>query len=386
MDLVERYLLLGLRLGRHIDGFVDAYYGPAELAELAEREGQVAPSELAAEAHALAGSLDGLGDEQRRRWLAAQVEGLAAVAERLDGAPLRYADEVRRCYGLELELPADEELEAAHARIDELLPGPGPLAERFQAWRRDQELPGEALLPAVDALRVELRTRTAERFGLPEGEAVELELVRDEPWSAFNYYQGGLRSRVVVNTDLPVRAELVADFVAHEIYPGHHTEHALKEEGLVRGRGFDEESIFLVGTPQSVISEGIATNALHALGEEAERACAAILAERGIGYDVELSLAMRDAVATLKRVPDTVADLVHERGAPLEQARDHYLRWSLRTPAEVDQSLKFVLHPTWRAYVVVYSAAERLVRRWAGDDPERFRRLLTDQMTTSDLS
>ncbi len=385
MDVVERYLLLGLRLGRHVDGFVDAYYGPAELAELAEREGQVAPAELAAEAHELASALEGLGDEQRRRWLGAQVEGLAAVAERLAGASLSYADEVRRCYGLELELPTEQELEAAHARIDELLPGPGPLAERFQAWRRAQELPGDALLPAVDALRVELRTRTAERFGLPEGEGVELELVHDEPWAAFNYYLGGLRSRVVVNTDLPVRAELVPDFAAHEIYPGHHTEHALKEEALVRARGFDEESIFLVGTPQSVVSEGIATNALRALGDEAERACAAILAERGVGYDVELSLAMRDAMLTLKRVPDTVADLIHERGAPIEEARDFYLRWSLRTPAEVDQSLQFVTHPTWRAYTVVYSAAERLVRRWAGDDPARFRRLLTEQMTTFDL-
>ena len=27
----ERYLQLGLRLGRHVDGLVDAYYGPAEL-------------------------------------------------------------------------------------------------------------------------------------------------------------------------------------------------------------------------------------------------------------------------------------------------------------------------------------------------------------------
>ncbi|MCU1351450.1 MAG: hypothetical protein JWM05_659, partial [Acidimicrobiales bacterium] len=29
---VDRYLELGLRLGRHLDGLVDAYYGPPELA------------------------------------------------------------------------------------------------------------------------------------------------------------------------------------------------------------------------------------------------------------------------------------------------------------------------------------------------------------------
>jgi len=33
--LVDRYLTLGLHLGRHIDGLVDAYYGPPSLAEAA---------------------------------------------------------------------------------------------------------------------------------------------------------------------------------------------------------------------------------------------------------------------------------------------------------------------------------------------------------------
>ena len=32
-DPVGRYLEVGLRLGRHLDGMVDAYYGPEALAE-----------------------------------------------------------------------------------------------------------------------------------------------------------------------------------------------------------------------------------------------------------------------------------------------------------------------------------------------------------------
>ena len=31
MTHAESYLELGLRLGKHVDGLVDAYYGPAEL-------------------------------------------------------------------------------------------------------------------------------------------------------------------------------------------------------------------------------------------------------------------------------------------------------------------------------------------------------------------
>ena len=41
---VDRYLELGLRLGRHIDGFVDAYYGPPALAARVEREPVGAPA------------------------------------------------------------------------------------------------------------------------------------------------------------------------------------------------------------------------------------------------------------------------------------------------------------------------------------------------------
>jgi hypothetical protein len=48
--IVERYLLLSLRLGRHIDGFVDFYYGPPELAQRVKGEEPPPPGALADEA------------------------------------------------------------------------------------------------------------------------------------------------------------------------------------------------------------------------------------------------------------------------------------------------------------------------------------------------
>ena len=36
--MVEQYLELSLRLGRHVDGLVDAYYGPAEIAARVDSE------------------------------------------------------------------------------------------------------------------------------------------------------------------------------------------------------------------------------------------------------------------------------------------------------------------------------------------------------------
>lgn len=37
---------------------------------------------------------------------------------------------------------------------------------------------------------------------VPDREVVEYEVVTNKPWSGFNYYLGGYRSRVAVNADL----------------------------------------------------------------------------------------------------------------------------------------------------------------------------------------
>ena len=60
--------------------------------------------------------------------------------------------------------------------------------------------------------------------------------------------------------------------VAHESYPGHHTEHCRKEAGLVAGQDQAEQTIFLVNTPQCLMAEGLADLALYAaIGPELGR-------------------------------------------------------------------------------------------------------------------
>src|SRR6185503_6786016 len=137
-------------------------------------------------------------------------------------------------------------------------PGSGPLVERYPAWRESQAVPPDKLDAAISSLAEDFRARTQVMFGLPDGEHVDFELVTNQPWSGFNYFLGDLRSRVAINTDLPVLSLNIAHLVAHEAYPGHHTEHTRKEVGLVRRRKQLEETIFLVGTPQCLIAEGLA--------------------------------------------------------------------------------------------------------------------------------
>jgi len=384
-EVVERYLLLGLRLGRHIDGLVDAYYGPAELAQRVANEPLAAASELAREAADLRREVEA-DRSARGRWLDGQIDGLAAVAERLDGRAVSYTEEVRRCYGVGPELVAEEELAAAREELDAILPGTGTVRERYQRWQSALELPPDRILAALQLLNTELRARTRELFGLPDGESVEVETVTNQPWAGFNYYLGELCSRVVINTDLPARSLFLVNAAAHESYPGHHTEHAWKETLLIRQQGRLEESIQMIGTPQCLLSEGIATNALDALGRENGDRCAEIMREMGFGYDVALAHAIEKAAEPISRIVTTAAWMVHEQGRDVQEVRAFALRWTLETDERVAKSFDFMLHPVWRAYNVNYVAGERLVKGWRQDDPKRFERLLKEHFTPADLA
>src|SRR6478736_5531830 len=125
----ERYLRLGLQVGRHVEGIVDAYFGPRELAAAVEAAPPVEPRVLVADAEALR-------DELADGWLRDQVAGLHTYARVLAGESLSYADEVEGCYGVRPTYTDEAVFTAAHERLDELLPGGGSLAERHARWQR----------------------------------------------------------------------------------------------------------------------------------------------------------------------------------------------------------------------------------------------------------
>ena len=387
---VERYLELGLGLGRHLDGLVDAYYGPADLRARVEAAPIRALGALADDARRLVADLDGGCDDldpRRASWIRAQVLGLHTVAHTLAGEPVPYEDEVEACYGVRPHEVPEDELAAAHRALDAVLPGTGPLRDRFIAWRESQTVPPDRLEAAIRSLAEDFRERTARAFGLPEGETVEWLLESDKPWSGFNYYLGGLRSRVAINIDLPVLSTALGHLVAHEAYPGHHTEHARKEVGLVRRRGHLEESIFLVGTPQCLLAEGLADLALEALlGERPEPVVAEHLVPLGVPYDAEVVAAVAAAGEALAAVRGNVALALHRDGATPEEAVAVFERWALLPRARAEKAVQFLTDPTWRAYIFCYVEGLPLCRRFVAGDPARFERLLTDQLTPADLA
>jgi hypothetical protein len=376
----ERYLELGLRLGKHVDGLVDAYYGPPEIKEQVDGEETIDATQLAADGDAL---LAELGDT----WLADQVRGCATYAHVLAGDAISYSDEVERCYGVRPERTSAEVYAAVHAELDELLPGEGTLYERRQAWRERHLVGGDKAVPVLTELLPVLRERTAALLDLPPGEELSLEPVHDEPWWAFNYYLGDLRSRVVLNTDVPTTGLDLVHLVGHEVYPGHHTEHAVKEQLLIREQGLIEEGIQLVPTPQAVLSEGIAEAGIDVvLDDDARERLYAILRGRGLELvDPALAERITRAVEPLRGVGVDTALMIHEEGASVEEAEAYTEKWSLVTPEQAKHSVSFVTDPTWRAYVITYSAGRDLCRAYIDGDSARLRTLLTEQVRIGDL-
>ncbi|HET7171083.1 MAG TPA: hypothetical protein VFI18_05570 [Gaiellales bacterium] len=377
--IIERYLRLGLQLDRHVEGTVDAYFGPPDLAAEVQAAAPVDPAALVADAEALLAEVeDG--------WVRDQIAGLHTFARVVAGETLAYADEVERCYGVRPHRTDEAAFADAHARLEELLPGEGPLVDRYQAWLNAASVSREQLERIVTAVMRLGRHWTSRVVDLPAGEGVALEIVSDKPWGGFCYYLGDLQSRIELNADLRRSAGEVLNLALHETYPGHHAERCVKDDVLVRKGGRLEEAIVLVPTPQSLIAEGIAELAADlVLTSEAGAELATVVADAGVEFDMAQLLEVRRAMAACDWADVNAALMLYEDGASEAEARAYLERWGLITPERSAHGVRFMREPTSRSYIVTYSAGRELCERWVGGDLQRFRRLLTEQVRVGEL-
>ena len=205
-DVARDYILLGLRLDQHLPGTVDGYFGPAALKATVDMEQLRSPAGLAGDAADLRARLPTeVAEPDRRAWLDAQLVALETLARVKAGEPISYLDQVERCLTLRPERRPDAMFERAARDLDGLLPGTGSLADRLAAEDAAWTVDPERVAAVVDGLVPRFRERAGALFGLPPAEALRVSLVHDQPWSGYNWYDGGYRSRVDLNLDLPIR-------------------------------------------------------------------------------------------------------------------------------------------------------------------------------------
>jgi hypothetical protein len=391
--MIREYLKLGLRFDRIEEGYVDAFTGDPELRREVANEPPPQPTALAAQAERLLADLPSAGlAGQRADFIGAHLRALGCAARKFAGEPVGFVEEVRDYFDVDISRGDPERYRAAHARLDEVLGGSGSLTERMEAHRSADEIPPDRLGDCIHAFSSALRDRVRETFPLPDTETISYQIVTDKPWSGFNYYEGNYHSTVAVNADLRQQMANLPRLVAHESYPGHHTEHCRKEVGLVARQGQDEQTIFLVNTPQCLMAEGLADLALYAsVGPGWGRWAAEIYADLGLRFDGERAEAISEASAALADVRQDAALMLHDEHRPVDEVVAYLQRWLLVNESRARQMLRFLSSPLWRAYTSTYVEGYRLLRGWLDDRPaevsltERFRRLLDEPLIPSSL-
>lgn len=392
--LIDEYLLLGLRFDRVEEGYVDSFTGDPALRRKVADEPAPDPANLARTAQRLLVELpaaEGL-DAQRRAYLSAHLKALACAGRKFAGEDVGFVEEVREYFDVDIVKGDQDRYRDAHRRLDEALGGSGPLAQRLQSHRQAEEIPPNRLEECIHAFSSALRDTVRATFPLPDTETVTYEVVTDKPWSGFNYYLGDYASTVAVNADLKQQMSNLPRLVAHESYPGHHTEHCRKEAGLVAGLNQQEQTIFLVNTPQCLMAEGLADLALYAaIGPDWGGWATEIYADLGLRFDGERSAAVSEAAAALADVRQDAALMLHDEHRDVDDVVAYLSQWLLVSDERARQMLRFLSSPLWRAYTSTYVEGYRLLRAWLDDRPaevsltERFTRLLDEPLIPSSL-
>jgi hypothetical protein len=386
-DTIERYIRIAQGVNQHHEGLIDAYFGNPAWKE----PWSINLEELKSELERLSDDLEQVEDAGRQQFLTVQTRAMQTIVNLKLGVPISFIDETRGIYDIE-PIRKDESLFLeAHQNLERLLPGSGSITERWRASRQKFKIAPEKLRAVTDIINLEFQSRSRKLFGITAVESCEFALVQNKPWSGYNWYLGDGRSRIDINTDLPKYLHDLPDLVAHEGYPGHHTEHIVKEQKLLFENDWQEFSIQLLNSPESVLAEGIATSALGVVMPESELAVwiAQDLAEAaGLQLtleEVQSAFQIAQARKSLGYVDGNAALMLFQDGASEATILEYLQQYNLGTLEEVQKRLEFIKHN--RAYVYTYStgydAIQPLLERH--DKITTFNRLLEQPVTPSQL-
>lgn len=389
----EEYVKIALAINEHLPGYVDSYTGPDEWMQEAKRAGKMPIADLAKKADQLAGEIsrvDGM-DPQRKDYLARQVTAMQMSLRLLSGEEVSLQEEVSALFDVQPRWKDETNFEEYHRELDQLLPPGDSLSERNHDWKKSNEISIEKLHELLPVITDKLRDLVRQKFNLPEQESFTVEFVSNRPWSANNCYLGGYRSLIQVNTDLPARIDFLTELMAHEGYPGHHTELAIKEQKLIQQKKYVEHVVGLLNTPSCVVAEGIATAALETLltGEELEDWFRDELLPRAgtTAVDARTITARRKARDKIYGLDGNAAFMLHDQKAGRDEIRAYLQKYGLYSEKEADQTINFISNPLYRSYIFTYHVGYDLLKELFSkkDRHTYFTRLLEEPVTPSQI-
>lgn len=389
----KNYLLLGLRIGKLLEGYIDAYFGPPELKSTVEKEKPQSPKNLLDQCKALQKELPNQGFiVERMKFLGKMLGAMETSLEVLNGREIPYLEKVNRLYDIKPELIDDSVFFQVAKELDSIYEGSGSLADRMEVIQKQRAVPNNKIEGLFRKASEIVRERTLELFPglLPVGEQFTIKIVKNEPWSAYNWYLGNFKSRIDVNIDVPNAWTRILRTAAHEGYSGHHTEHAVKEKLLYIEKQRFEHSILLIQTPECVIAEGIGNTGLDVLftvPEQIEIGLKELCPDPEKEYSLEVLIAENEARQNLMAFANNLAIHAHVDGWSDDQVVKYGLDFGFVTEERLRQNLMFIRNPLWSTYIFNYFIGETLIKKKFGErpSPTDFKKLLTQPILPSDL-
>src|SRR5262249_41244835 len=147
----------------------------------------------------------------RLHYLQRQLSALAARVRMLGGERLSFDDESKALYDAVAPTYPESHFQEILDRLGARFPRTRPLVDRHDAYRRQFVIPREKLDAVFQTAIRAGRERTLALVALPPDERFSVEYVTNKSWSGYNWYQGGFRSLIQVNTDLPIYIDRAID-------------------------------------------------------------------------------------------------------------------------------------------------------------------------------
>jgi hypothetical protein len=309
----------------------------------------------------------------------------------LGGENVSLAEEVQGLYDVQPTWKDESNFVEAQKRLDEVLPSGDSLKERLESWKKSFEIPMDKLKELLPFVVDTLRELAHQMFRLPEEESCVIEFVSNQPWSAYNWYLGEFKSRIDINTDLPMRVNALPGLIAHEAYPGHHTELSIKEANLIRQRNYQEHVLTLINSPSCVIAEGIATSALETLFTDPELENwyrDEILPRAGMSHiDPKRIIEVSRAGEKLSGLWGNAAFMFHDQKKSTDEIISYLQKYEMSTQEEANKAIQFISNPLYRSYIFTYHIGYDLLEELfsIADRDQYFARLLEEPVTPGQI-
>ncbi len=400
-SLAEKYVRLGLAIGKYDESFVDAYYGPDSLKPVAPADSLFPRDSFLRSVNTLINDLKAFENNsndtlaKRSAWIASQLKAFERRIKLFSGDSASFELETKELYGVTVPVYDTLHFKAIAKKLDSLLPGTGSVNERFQQLSNHFIIPKDKLDTVLKTAIAECRKRTLKYYSLPANENFSLEFVNNKPWSGYNWYKGNYRSVIQINTDLNIFIDRVIDVGSHESYPGHHVYNMLLEKNLYRDKGWVEISFYPLYSPQSLIAEGSANYGIQLAFPGDEKITFAknvLLPLAGVDTaNVSLYFKALELRDELNFVRNEVCRGLLNKTMTQDQAIYWLKNYSLQSEEGAIKSISFI--KANRSYVINYNYGKRLVKEYiekkAGNNAakqwEAFGWLLSNEVNPNDL-